>query len=173
MNKLGYKEIFKILDVCRDTFKEASQNDEEELQIRLDKYIKENKGNSIIAPIGSGNEKSPLETRYIACTAYIWEIYRTIMDYFFYLTRISYICPPLNLFCDYQNKNTNEAGAMISLINELSQGEISQKNLEQLAGYISSMPSKKRDCRIKLISGIIIYLDLIIMLVVFVVKNMH
>ena len=158
-----------MLLLSRYAFLESQKLKNEERDRLVTEFISKNPDKNL----NEFNEREitgPLAEKLVMGTAYVSSVMESILRYIMFLTKINKHFAFLNFFSDNQGKRLKQAGQMVINLSKVSNGSISDDELLDLAHYVHRIPARQRHLVIRLICGIVIYADLLIMLLIYLSK---
>ncbi len=167
MAQFNYNNTISFLSFCRDVFLEVADRTDTEKEKMIDEYLQTEEGKKrIVEDINDEKLRQlPIAKRMIIGSAYLTSALGAVLKYITYLLNVNRFFKPLNLFCDRQGNNFMEANDMITLLAKVSEGTITDREIETLAEYIYNIPQKRKEFWIRFTCGIIIYLEAAAMIV--------
>ena len=160
-----------MLLLSRYAFLESNKLKSEERDLLVNDFISQNPKKNL-HEFEKEDANSPLAEKLVMGTAYISSIMEAILRYIMILTKINKYFSFLNIFSDSNGKRLQQAGIMIVNLSKISNGNITDDELVSLAQYVHKIPARQRHLVIRLICGIVIYADLLVMLIMYICNNL-
>ena len=92
------------------------------------------------------------------------------MKYILFLVRINKRFTFLKIFCDKDGENLKQASKMMVILTKISDASITDNELRVLAQYISDLPTMNIGLLLRVIGGLVIYADVIIVCVITIIN---
>ncbi len=156
-----YDNTCKMLLFSKDAFFESSKYETDECDRIINDYISKNP-NKTKDLIGDISQADTFAEKLLAGSAYISHIMNFLMKYILFLVKINKRFTFLKVFCDKDGKNLKRASRMMVMLTKISDASITDDELEDLARYISELPTMNIGLLLRVIGGLVIYADMII-----------
>ena len=172
------KNVLSMLYFCKDAYKKMININQNSFEKQVDDYLKKTEGQPLSISIEEGvlKEEDSLSDaeKFIISTAYLGSITELVTKYTKHLVVVERFFPILSVtVTDFQKKNTKEAEAALNTLVRLSCEEVSDKEIMQLSDYIADIPANNKRFWLNLISGAVIYLNIVVILCIFMLSIMN
>ena len=156
-----YDNTCKMLLFSKNAFLESNKYETDECDRILNDYILKNPKKTKDL-IGNISQADTFAEKLLAGSAYISHIMDFLMKYILFLIRINKRFTFLKVFCDKDGENLKQASKMMVMLTKISDASITDSEIKDLARYISDLPTMNIGLLLRVIGGLVIYADLII-----------
>ena len=167
---LSYGNTMRMMDCCFRTFKKKSELSVKEYEDTINDYIESHQGNIMITYKADDSKKLSFAEELIICEAYFQEMFNHTAQFSRKMLRIhkTFFLMP---FCDLKGDKLKQLNDVIKDMQNIYTGTASKESVRSLAEFFNTLSATMRDVKIRMIAGIVVYADILIMLTRYILLN--